>query len=105
MYARNVDANQGDIVEAFTARGATVYVLGKPVDLLVGYRAVNVLVEVKNPNRLNRSRSATFTKAQREFIHEWQGMVRAVETVDEANLLLDRIDFDVEHGESHDRET
>lgn len=104
-YARKVDKNQGDIMTALRARGATVYVLAKPVDLAVGYRGVNLLLEIKNPERMNRSRRTAHTEAQMEFFKTWRGQVASTETIEGAIELLDAIDttLDNDHGGSHDR--
>jgi len=48
-HAARVDSNQTEIVAAFRAIGASVFVLKLPVDLLVGYAGKTVLVEVKDP--------------------------------------------------------
>lgn len=37
-HAARVDANQAAIVAALEAAGATVEVIGQPLDLLVGFR-------------------------------------------------------------------
>ncbi len=47
-YAKQVDDNQKQIVrELRQIPGVSVYVIGQPVDLLVGYRAKNYLIEIK----------------------------------------------------------
>ena len=48
------DDNEYEIIQALEAIGCTVRRLDRPVDLLVGYRASNYLIEVKNPHGLNR---------------------------------------------------
>ena len=47
-YAKRVDANQDQIVSALRAAGAYVWIIGLPVDLLVGYKNHTFLVEVKD---------------------------------------------------------
>lgn len=51
--AAKVDANQAQIVRELRDRGAVVWLIGQPVDLLVGYRGVLSLVEVKASQRAN----------------------------------------------------
>jgi hypothetical protein len=76
------DANEADIVDALEAIGCTVERMDTPVDLLVGYRALNFLLEVKDgdkpPSRRRR------TDVQRDFFKRWAGQVRIVKTPEEA---------------------
>lgn len=81
-YAATVDLNQAEIVDALRAIGCSVYIVGLPVDLLVGYRARNFLIEVKRPGEKPR------TKKQKEFLAGWKGQVRVVETPEEAIDLV-----------------
>jgi hypothetical protein len=73
------DANEPEIVAMFRAMGCTVARTDQPVDLIVGYRGVSHLVEVKvDGGRLNAS--------QREFKASWRGdfaVVRSIEDVRE----------------------
>lgn len=79
--AARVDANQGSIVAALRAAGATVETLhrqgdGCP-DLLVGYRAQNILIECKMPGeKLN--------DLQRLWFEEWRGQACVAHTAEEA---------------------
>jgi len=66
-YAARVDANQDQIVSALRAAGAYVWVIGLPVDLLVGYRGHTFLVEVKNGPKKR------LTKLQADFFENWSG--------------------------------
>jgi hypothetical protein len=81
--AARTDANQQAIVDALRAAGASVEVIGKPVDLLVGYRGRNLLVECKDGQKTPGNRP--LTKAQREFIPDWRGQVVVV--LDAAHAL------------------
>jgi hypothetical protein len=66
-YAARVDQNQADIVEALRKAGAYVWIIGLPVDLLVGYKGHTFLVEVKNgPKR-------RLTPLQADFFESWRG--------------------------------
>jgi hypothetical protein len=66
-YAARVDKNQADIVEALRKAGAYVWIIGLPVDLLVGYKGHTFLVEVKNgPKR-------RLTPLQADFFESWRG--------------------------------
>jgi hypothetical protein len=66
-YAARVDANQDQIVSALRAAGANVWVIGLPVDLLVGYKGHTFLVEVKNGPRKR------LTPLQADFFESWCG--------------------------------
>lgn len=65
-HAAKVDANQAEIVAALKAAGATVEVIGQPVDLLVGYRGEWILMEVKASHAEERRKTAT-RKRQEAF--------------------------------------
>ena len=66
-YAARVDQNQADIVEALRKAGAYVWIIGLPVDLLVGYKGHTFLIEVKNgPKR-------RLTALQADFFESWRG--------------------------------
>ena len=81
-YGNKRDANEPDIVSALRKIGATVYHMDEPVDLLVGYRARNFLLEVKDgdkpPSKTKR------TEKQRDFFKGWLGQVRVVKSAEEA---------------------
>ena len=81
-YAKKVDGNQQEIVDALRAIGCDVQVIGEPVDLLVGYHARNYLLEVKRPGEKPR------TQKQKDFIRNWKGQVRIVESAEEAIDLV-----------------
>lgn len=66
-YAARVDANQDQIVSALRAAGAVVWIIGLPVDLLVGYKGHTFLVEVKNDPRKR------LTALQADFFESWGG--------------------------------
>lgn len=66
-YAARVDANQQAIVKALRDAGAYVWIIGLPVDLLVGYNNHTFLVEIKN------GPSKRLTKLQEDFFNGWTG--------------------------------
>jgi hypothetical protein len=85
-YARRIDANQPAIVEALRKAGAQVQILsavgfGCP-DLLVAYRGVMVLMEIKDPSKPPSARK--LTPAQVEFHKRWPVPVFVVLTVEDA---------------------
>ncbi len=83
-YAASTDLNQSAIVEALRAIGCDVEIIGKPVDLLVGYRKLNFLVEIKREGMRPRKDQ----KEQQEWIRNWRGQVRVCSTPDEAIRLV-----------------
>ena len=58
-YALRVDANQAAVVSALEAAGATVQVVGKPLDLLVGIRGQFILIEVKDGAKVKSAQKPT----------------------------------------------
>jgi hypothetical protein len=66
-YAARVDANQAQVVSALRAAGAYVWIIGLPVDLLVGYNNHTYLVEVKDGSKKR------LTKLQEDFFGSWCG--------------------------------
>lgn len=76
-----VDSNQAEIVAALRAVGASVQTLanvgnGCP-DLLVGFRGVNRLLEVKRPG-------GKLTEPELAWGVAWRGRAEIVESVDDA---------------------
>jgi len=92
------DPNQGEIVEALRAAGASVEELddvgaGVP-DLLVGFRGRNFLLEVKSPpykgpkgGRLPegaRAHQYELNDRQKKWHEAWSGQVAVVNSIDQA---------------------
>jgi hypothetical protein len=71
-----LDANHGAIREGLEAVGATVDGKG-PLDLLVGFRGANYLLEVKTAKGKLRP-------SQERFMARWRGQAIVVRTLDEA---------------------
>lgn len=65
--AARVDQNQTQVVSALRAAGAYVWVIGLPVDLLVGYNNHTYLVEIKDGPK------KALTKLQQDFFAKWIG--------------------------------
>ena len=77
QYAKRVDANHSDVVEAFREAmpEATVFDAsgagrGFP-DLVVGWRGKNFLIELKDPEKVPSARK--LTPAQEKFKLKWSG--------------------------------
>jgi hypothetical protein len=66
-YAARVDANQAQVVSALRAAGAYVWIIGLPVDRLVGYNNHTYLVEIKDGSKKR------LTKLQQDFFEFWTG--------------------------------
>jgi len=73
-HAARTDANQASIVAALRQAGARVWIIGLPVDLLVGYQGRLMLMECKVPKK------GKHTALQAQFFSEWAGM--PISTVD-----------------------
>lgn len=85
-----LDDNHGDIVKALRAVGCTVQSLaavgkGCP-DVLVGYRGVNYVLEIKDGAKIPSRRK--LTDDEKEWHADWRGKVFIVESVQEALLIV-----------------
>ena len=65
--AARVDANAIQVVSALRAAGAYVWIIGLPVDLLVGYKGHTFLMEIKDGPKKR------LTKLQADFFKNWTG--------------------------------
>jgi hypothetical protein len=66
-YAARTDENQAAIVKALRDAGAYVWIIGLPVDLLVGYGNHTFLVEIKTDSKKR------LTALQADFFEKWCG--------------------------------
>jgi hypothetical protein len=66
-YAARVDANQAEIVKALRDVGAYVWIIGLPVDLLVGFNGHTFLMEIKTNSKKR------LTALQSDFFLNWTG--------------------------------
>ena len=88
--AARVDDNHAEIIRALLAVGATVVDTsavgaGCP-DLLVGYRGVNFLIEIKDGAKPKSARQ--LTQAQESWFALWRGRAAVVIDVDEALAVV-----------------
>jgi hypothetical protein len=81
-HAARVDKNQQEVVSVLRNAGATVWIIGLPVDLLVGYKGHTFLVEVKDGSRKR------LTKLQEAFFENWSGSTLARIDSPEAALRM-----------------
>jgi len=66
-HAARVDKNQSEVIAALRAAGAYVWIIGLPVDLLVGYKDRTLLMEVKTGPK------KPLTALQHDFFANWTG--------------------------------
>lgn len=97
--AGKVDSNQAKVVAYLRGLGMTVQPLsavgqGVP-DLLVGFRGMNFLVEVKDGERFPSER--VLTKMQQEWHAMWGGSVIVATSAEEAATT---IALEVKYGEA-----
>ena len=81
-YAARVDATQEQIVSALRAAGAYVWIIGLPVDLLVGYKNHTWLMECKSGPRKR------LTGLQADFFENWGGSTLCRVDTPEAALRM-----------------
>lgn len=76
-------------MDALRDLGVSVCVIKYPVDLLVGWKGVNWLIEVKRSYGPRGGRAGRrLTPAQRAFFDSWKGQVRKVHSLDDVLALL-----------------
>lgn len=88
-YKARKDTVHAEIVTALRAVGASVQDLsavgGGVPDILVGYRGINYLMEIKTPKHGTKAG----TKARQQEWHEsWRGSVYYVRSIDEAYRII-----------------
>lgn len=90
MRGKRTDLNQKQIVEVFRKMGATVYItsgVGKGFpDIVVGFKGVNYLVEIKD-GKAPKSQHK-LTGHEDGFHAKWRGSVHIIKSVQEAIDLL-----------------
>ena len=86
--AARVDATQAAVVEALRAAGAYVWIIGLPVDLLIGYAGTTALIECKSLTGKRNPKPAGYTQLQKDFMLKWTGGTVATVTDAEGALRL-----------------
>ena len=82
-HAARVDTNQQTIVTALRAAGAYVWIIGLPVDLVVGHKNHTYLVEIKTTSKKR------LTKLQEDFFLKWSGgTLRRVDSPEAALIMI-----------------
>ena len=91
--AAKTDKNQVEIVQALRCAGATVtptHAAGSGFpDLVVGFRGVNYLIEVKDGRKAPSKRK--LTPDQVEWHGSWRGQVAVVKNITEALAVIGAI--------------
>lgn len=86
------DANEATIVAELRDFGCTVTLLDEPCDLLVGYRGLNWLFEVKEaeakPSASLRTQKGKLTPNQERFFRTWRGQVAQIHNAQEALEIM-----------------
>lgn len=67
-WAKKRDTSERPIIEALKQMGMDVHQLDRPVDLLIGWRGMNLLAEVKTDKK-------PLNEEQARFVDEWRGQV------------------------------
>jgi hypothetical protein len=89
-----VDRNEALIVDAMRIAGATVYKLGRPLDLLVAVHGQTGLAEVKMPKgKLRASQSA--------FLATWPGLCAILRTPEEGMAFVRQLKRDARAVRAH----
>lgn len=88
--AARVDGNQAEIVRALRDAGAYVWIIGLPVDILIGYKGRTILGEIKRDSKARK------TALQREFFGAWGGGTLAlIDSTEAALRVLSVIDAEL----------
>lgn len=90
MRAKRTDSNQSLLVEQMRKLGMSVFItsgVGEDFpDLVCGFRNINYLFEVKNPNK--RPSQRKLRAGQQQFFNTWRGSVYKVETIDDVLKII-----------------
>ncbi len=89
-----IDANQPAIVAAVRKLGGSfqhTYQIPGALDGIIGYRGVDVRVEIKDPEKPKSERR--LTRAEQDVFDLWKGRrPEVIETVDDIRALFKKID-------------
>jgi hypothetical protein len=89
---KRTDSNHAEIIKALrkipNLSVFSTHEVGKGFpDIVIGYKGVNYLIEIKNGNKPPSARK--LTDAELKFHNDWKGQIKIVNNLDEVlNLLL-----------------
>lgn len=83
-YNPRRDLNEFEIVNYLKASGLSVERLNTPLDLLVGYKKRNYLIEIKMPKK-------TLNAKQVEFTESWKGQFIIINSIEQAQRFVDAL--------------
>ena len=93
--AARIDANQPEIVATLRAAGASVqhtHMIGDGCpDIIVGFRGVNYLMEIKDGSKPPSKRE--LTQDEKRWQAEWRGSVHIVESVEDALAVIGAAEY------------
>lgn len=92
--AAKTDDNHKQIVTELRKAGASVYnthQLKGFCDICVGYKGMNYLMEIKDPNKPPSARR--LTEREEEFHTTWRGQISVVHTTDEALDIINYLPY------------
>lgn len=91
--AARVDGNHSAIIKRLRELGMAVADtsrLGKGFpDIVVGWRGVNGMFEIKDPSRIPSERR--LTDDEQRFFDGWKGQIAKVETAEEVEAIMQRL--------------
>ena len=92
-FRARTDDNQPEIVKALRNHGATVAITAQAgsgfPDLVVGYKGVNYMMEIKDPSKPKSDQK--LTPAQVIFHAAWTGQMAVIKTIEEAiDLIMEK---------------
>ena len=92
MRARKIDKNQPLLVQQMRKLGMSVFVTSAVgngfVDAVAGFRNINYLFEIKDPDKPPSGRK--LTPDEQEFFNTWKGKVFKVETIDDVIKIINQ---------------
>lgn len=91
MIVRKTDANQADIVKALRKLPKlsvfSTHIVGKGFpDIVVGYKGINYLFEIKDGAKPKSSQK--LTTGEVKFHSEWNGQIDIITNIDDALNIL-----------------
>lgn len=89
MRAARKDANHNEIADYFIANGCSVGDLSQVkrlCDIVVGYKGVNELVEIKDGAKVPSAQK--LTEGEAKFHREWLGTITIITSIEDAKKLI-----------------